>query len=186
MTVSPGAGNARTVNQAAAESAAARAQRPDPVKADPAAAPGAPATPTDVGAAQTTVAASTAAVTGADTTSPAHHTAHAAAARAMPGPVPVFDQIALNVPIKTIGSHKVPVLLHPEVEVTITIHVARSADEAARLARGEDITVQREDAEEDAAAAAAAAEAFFEPGANKDRETDADEGEEQADKAEKA
>ena len=30
------------------------------------------------------------------------------------------NQIALNVPIKTIGQHKVPVLLHPEVEVTIT------------------------------------------------------------------
>src|SRR6266540_1608433 len=30
-------------------------------------------------------------------------------------------QIALNTPIKTIGLHKVPVALHPEVEVTITI-----------------------------------------------------------------
>lgn len=77
-------------------------------------------------------------------------------------------QIALNVPIKTIGSHKVPVLLHPEVEVTITVHVARSADEAERLARGEDITVQRDEAEEDAAAAVAVAEAFFEPEANRD------------------
>jgi large subunit ribosomal protein L9 len=54
------------------------------------------------------------------------------------------NQIALNVPIKTIGTHKVPVLLHPEVEVTISLHVARSADEAERLARGEDVTVRRE------------------------------------------
>ena len=79
------------------------------------------------------------------------------------------NQIALNVPIKTIGSHKVPVQLHPEVEVTITVHVARSADEAERLARGEDVTVQREqtEAEQDAAAASAAAEAFFEPEAIK-------------------
>jgi large subunit ribosomal protein L9 len=69
-------------------------------------------------------------------------------------------QIALNTPIKTIGLHKVPVSLHPEVEVTITVAVARSADEAARLARGEDITVAREEpAEPDQEAA----EAFFEP-----------------------
>jgi len=76
------------------------------------------------------------------------------------------SQIALNVPIKTIGQHKVPVHLHPEVEVTVTINVARSADEAERLARGEDVTVRREDAEDaeaDAAAVQAAAEKFFEP-----------------------
>ena len=76
------------------------------------------------------------------------------------------NQIALNVPIKSIGVHKVPVLLHPELEVTITVNVARSADEAERLARGEDVTVRREegaDAEADAEAAKAAAEALFEP-----------------------
>ena len=33
-------------------------------------------------------------------------------------------QIALNTPIKTIGLHKVPVALHPEIEVSITINVA--------------------------------------------------------------
>jgi len=73
------------------------------------------------------------------------------------------SQIALNNPIKTIGLHKVPVSLHPEVDVTIRIAVARSADEAARLERGEDITVAREEGEEAAEAAVAAAEAFFEP-----------------------
>ena len=74
------------------------------------------------------------------------------------------NQIALNVPIKSIGLHKVPVLLHPELEVTITVNVARSADEAERLARGEDLTVRREEGEEaEAEAATAAAEAFFEP-----------------------
>ena len=72
-------------------------------------------------------------------------------------------QIALNTPIKTIGLHKVPVSLHPEVEVTINVTVARNADEAKRLARGEDITVARDEAEEAAAEAAIAAEAFFEP-----------------------
>ena len=76
------------------------------------------------------------------------------------------NQIALNAPIKTIGTHKVPVALHPEVEVTITVYVARSADEAERLKRGEDVTVRREaGAEEDEAEATkAAAAAMFEPG----------------------
>src|SRR5262245_34715427 len=72
-------------------------------------------------------------------------------------------QVALNAPIKTIGLHKVPVSLHPEVEVTINVTVARNTDEAQRLARGEDIIVAREEGEEAAVAAAAAAEAFFEP-----------------------
>jgi len=72
-------------------------------------------------------------------------------------------QIALNTPIKTIGLHKVPISLHPEIEVTINITVARNADEAERLARGEDITIPRDEAVEAAEAAAAAAEAFFEP-----------------------
>jgi large subunit ribosomal protein L9 len=82
------------------------------------------------------------------------------------------SQIALNAPIKTIGSHKVPVALHPEVEVTININVARNADEADRLARGEDVTVRREaaDAEAEAEAAKAAAEALFEPEARRDEE----------------
>ena len=77
------------------------------------------------------------------------------------------SQIALNAPIKTIGTHKVPVALHPEVEVLITVYVARSADEAERLKRGEDVTVRREagaddEAEEAAEAAKAAAAAMFE------------------------
>src|SRR5262249_31073324 len=58
------------------------------------------------------------------------------------------SQIALNAPIKSIGLHIVPVALHPEVEVSIKISIARSADEAERLARGEDITLSREAAEE--------------------------------------
>jgi len=73
------------------------------------------------------------------------------------------SQIMLNAPIKTIGQYKVPVVLHPEVEVTVIVTVARSADEAERIARGEDVTVQRTEAEEEAAAAASAAEALFEP-----------------------
>lgn len=73
------------------------------------------------------------------------------------------NQIALNAPIKTIGAHKVPVALHPEVEVSITIYVARNADEAERLKRGEDITVRREATAEEDEAARTAAAAMFEP-----------------------
>ncbi len=71
--------------------------------------------------------------------------------------------VVLNAPIKSIGQYKVPLALHPDVEVSITITVARSAAEAERIARGEDVTVRREDAEEEAAAVLATAEAFFEP-----------------------
>lgn len=86
------------------------------------------------------------------------------------------SQIALNAPIKTIGQHKVPIALHPEVEVSITIIVARNQDEAARIARGEDVMQLREPTEQEAAAIAA--EAFFEPGAGESARTT--EGAEQA------
>ena len=73
------------------------------------------------------------------------------------------SQFRLNTPIKMIGVHKVPVALHPEIEAKITVYVARNADEAQRLARGEDITVRREQIEgEEVAEAEAAAAAFFE------------------------
>jgi large subunit ribosomal protein L9 len=77
------------------------------------------------------------------------------------------SQVVLNAPIKTIGQYKVPLALHPDVETIVTVIVARSAGEAERVARGEDVTVRREQAEEDAAAALEAAEAFFEPEAAK-------------------
>jgi large subunit ribosomal protein L9 len=73
------------------------------------------------------------------------------------------SQVVLNTPIKMIGKYKIPILLHPDVEVTVSLAVARSADEAERLLRGEDITLTRDEAAEAAAEAAAAAEAFFEP-----------------------
>jgi large subunit ribosomal protein L9 len=95
------------------------------------------------------------------------------------------NQIALNVPIKTIGQHKVPIQLHPELEVAITVNVARSADEAERLARGENVTIRREggadeEAAEAAAAAKAAAEAVFEPGAANDDGADEGDGKTEA------
>ena len=81
------------------------------------------------------------------------------------------SQVALHTPIKAIGMHKVPITLHPEVEVSITVTVARNADEAQRLARGEDISVARDEAEEAAEAAQAAADAFFDPEAAEARAT---------------
>jgi large subunit ribosomal protein L9 len=54
------------------------------------------------------------------------------------------NQIVLNQPIKTIGLHTVPVALHPEVEVQVTINVARSPEEAERQARGEAVTTRDE------------------------------------------
>src|ERR1700685_53272 len=55
------------------------------------------------------------------------------------------NQIALNTPIKTIGRHNVPLSLHPEIETSIPIVVARNNDEAARIARGEDVSRLREE-----------------------------------------
>jgi large subunit ribosomal protein L9 len=54
------------------------------------------------------------------------------------------NQIVLNAPIKTLGLHAVPVALHPEVEVQVTINVARSPEEAERQSRGEAVTAREE------------------------------------------
>jgi large subunit ribosomal protein L9 len=71
-------------------------------------------------------------------------------------------QIVLNAPIKTIGLHVLPVALHPEVEVKITVNVARTPDEAERQARGEDLSVARTDEEDERAQAKVEAGKFFE------------------------
>jgi large subunit ribosomal protein L9 len=51
------------------------------------------------------------------------------------------SQIDLNVPLKTIGIHQVRIVLHSEVDTHVSVNVARSEDEAARQARGEDVTM---------------------------------------------
>jgi large subunit ribosomal protein L9 len=82
-------------------------------------------------------------------------------------------QIHLNAPLKMIGVHKVAIALHPEVEVTITVHIARNADEAERLARGEDVTVRREEVEADEGVEVeAAAQSFFEKPTEERPDTD--------------
>ncbi len=55
-------------------------------------------------------------------------------------------QVILEKPIKTLGLHQVKVQLHPEVQVKVSINVARSEDEAERQSRGEDVTMVRDEA----------------------------------------
>ena len=50
------------------------------------------------------------------------------------------NQVELNTPIKAIGLHKVVLHLHAEVEISIEVNVARSADEAERQSKGESLT----------------------------------------------
>ncbi|MFA6267276.1 MAG: 50S ribosomal protein L9 [Pseudolabrys sp.] len=86
--------------------------------------------------------------------------------------------VELNAPIKALGQYKVPLALHPDVEVSVTIVVARSEAEAERIARGEDVTVRSEVAEDAAAEAEAArarAEALFDA-----EETEAEDAEVEA------
>ncbi len=79
-------------------------------------------------------------------------------------------QVELNTPIKSIGQYKVPLALHAEVETVITVIVARSNEEAERIARGENVLIPRDEAEEQAAQALATAESFFEEGVEQDEE----------------
>ena len=80
-------------------------------------------------------------------------------------------QVSISQAIKTIGLFTIPVVLHPEVKVTVTVNVARSEDEAAALARGEDVLAGRTEAEE----AKVAAEELFEEGAGPKPEEAAEE-----------
>jgi large subunit ribosomal protein L9 len=68
-------------------------------------------------------------------------------------------QIVLDRPIKTLGLHRLRVMLHPEVSVTITANVAQSAEGAAMQAAGIDPLRERDEEEEQARAEAQAARA---------------------------
>ncbi|SFA70925.1 LSU ribosomal protein L9P [Poseidonocella pacifica] len=72
-------------------------------------------------------------------------------------------QIVLTRPIKELGLHDVHVTLHPEVEVTIQLNVARSNEEAELQASGK--SIQELAAEEEAAADYEIAELFDDIGA---------------------
>ena len=65
------------------------------------------------------------------------------------------SQVVLNTAIKTLGVHEVLVRLHPEVSATVKINIARSADEAERQAKGEDVIRAQFDDERNAADQAA-------------------------------
>ncbi len=61
------------------------------------------------------------------------------------------SQVVLNTPIKTLGVHEVLVRLHAEVTATVKINIARSADEAERQAKGEDVIKSAYDEDREAA-----------------------------------
>ena len=89
-------------------------------------------------------------------------------------------QIALGAPIKELGLHSVTVVLHPEVELGVTLNVARSTEEAELQATGK--SIQELAAEEEAQAEFEIAELFDEIGGaalddlGEARPTDAEEG----------
>ena len=72
-------------------------------------------------------------------------------------------QVALLSPIKELGLHTVTVRLHPEVEASIVLNVARSAEEAELQASGK--SIQDVAAEEEAAAEFEIQELFDDIGA---------------------
>lgn len=65
------------------------------------------------------------------------------------------NAVILNKPIKTIGVYDVRVRLHAEVYASVKVNVARSADEAERQARGENVIASAIEAERTQAEAAA-------------------------------
>jgi large subunit ribosomal protein L9 len=84
------------------------------------------------------------------------------------------SQVMLDAPIKTIGKHTISIAVHPEVEVKVSVTVARSVEEAERINRGEDISTRQEDQDAAAEAIAAAGE-FFDPEAQQDSQGASDE-----------
>ena len=59
------------------------------------------------------------------------------------------QQVLLEQPIKTVGLTTVRVELHPEVQLPVTVNVARSPEEAEKQARGEEIARDEEPTLED-------------------------------------
>ncbi len=73
------------------------------------------------------------------------------------------SQVVLHTPIKTLGLHEVQVRLHSEVRAAVKVNVARSADEAERQAKGEDVI--RSQFDDERLAADQAAQELIEGGA---------------------
>jgi large subunit ribosomal protein L9 len=72
------------------------------------------------------------------------------------------NQVVLEKPIKTLGVSPAKVQLHPEVVVDVKLNIARSEDEATKQARGEDVTMVKEEKLE---LETFSADAMFEEGA---------------------
>lgn len=88
------------------------------------------------------------------------------------------NQVVLSTPIKILGLHPVTVVLHPEVNSSVIVNVARTEEEAERQAAGEDVTAEQMDEDEEAIDV----EAIFEEGAEvtieeADEETNEESGE---------
>ena len=80
-------------------------------------------------------------------------------------------QVIIPRPIKELGLHKVNVTLHPEVEVVITLNVARSPEEAELQASGK--SIQELAAEEEAQAEFEISELFDDIGSAASDDDDA-------------
>jgi len=74
------------------------------------------------------------------------------------------SQVLLDRPIKTLGLHSVRIQLHAEVDVHITLNVARSQDEAELQAQGQDVTAIREETEYEHVSREELEEELFEEG----------------------
>ncbi|MBT9384236.1 50S ribosomal protein L9 [Pseudooceanicola sp. CBS1P-1] len=85
-------------------------------------------------------------------------------------------QVIIPDPIKELGLHEAKVTLHPEVEVTVILNVARSVEEAEVQAQGK--SIQELAAEEEAAAEFEIAELFEDIGSAASDDEDAGEAEE--------
>ena len=82
------------------------------------------------------------------------------------------SQVIMAKPIKNIGLHDVRVALHPEVNVTVKVNVARSPEEAELQAKGVDVMASM--FERDEAGFTEAYDPNAEPGATADVNPDAE------------
>ncbi len=74
------------------------------------------------------------------------------------------SQVRIDKPLKAIGIVEVRIVLHPDVDATVEVNVARSEDEAERQARGENVLARgdEDETEEEDSGEEKSAE-FFDP-----------------------
>jgi large subunit ribosomal protein L9 len=80
--------------------------------------------------------------------------------------------VVLDKPIKNLGVHPIKIRLHAEVTLTVNINIARSADEAERQARGENVITSQ--FEEDRVSSAQSAADMVQGGAGQQEFGDRD------------